>query len=122
MVNKLRTPVIVNKTATIAQNTSLSDAVEIAGYHYMGIVMPAAWTTSATLTFQVSADGTTYQNLYDDSGNEVSLSGSAASKSYSLDSLALKLAPWNYMKIRSGTAASAVNQAAARSITVILKE
>ena len=122
MVNKLRTPVIANKTATIAKDASLSDAVEIAGYHYMGIVMPAAWTTSATLTFQVSADGTTYQNLYDDSGAEVTVSGVAASISISLDALALKLAPWNYIKIRSGTASSAVNQAAARSITVILKE
>jgi len=110
---------IVVKSAVIAKNTSLSGAVDIGGCKYLGISMPAAWD-AASLTFQVSHDGTTYQNLYNDSGVEVSVTA-AASRNIALDVVALDLAPWQYVKIRSGTAASAVNQTAARTLTVVGK-
>jgi hypothetical protein len=103
-------------TATIAQNASLSGAVYIGDYRYFAIQMPAAWT-AAGLTFQGSLDGATYQNLYDDAGNEVSASA-AASINISLDSVALKIVPYRYLKIRSGTAASAVNQEDVRVLTI----
>jgi len=110
------------KTVTIAKDGSLSSAVQIAGYHFYGIVMPDTWDASTTLTFQCSHDGSTYQELQDDSGAAVSVSGAAASKNISLDSIALKLVPWNSIKIRSGTASSAVPQTAERTITVVMKE
>lgn len=102
-------------TATIALNASLSGAVHLGSGVLTGIVMPAAWD-AAGLTFQVSADdGTTYNNLYDEFGAEVAVSAST--------SRFIRLNPteWlgvQYLKVRSGTAAVAVNQTAARSIVL----
>lgn len=107
------------KTATIALNASLSDVVEIGSAKFLGLVMPAAWDT-AGITFQVSYDGTNFQNLYNDSGVEVSVTA-AASRNIALDVVALDLAPWQFIKIRSGTAASAVNQTAARTLYLVGK-
>jgi hypothetical protein len=74
--------------------------------------MPAAFT-GTTLTFQVSADGSTYQALYDSTGaNQVSMAV-AASRSYDLPA---ELASWPYWKIVSGSA-----EGDARSLTVVSK-
>ena len=108
-------------TATIAINASLSGEVDLGSYRLAGIVMPAAWT-AANLTFQVaSATGGTFQDLYDDGGNEVTVTA-AVSRSLGLDLLAGTLAPWRFIKIRSGTSGVAVNQAAARTITLVCKQ
>jgi hypothetical protein len=108
------------KTATIAESGSLSSEVDLEGYIIAQISMPAAWT-AASLTFQVATTtGGTFQDLYDDSGNEVTSSASA-SKVYAQDINITKLAGARFLKIRSGTSASAVAQAAERTITLILK-
>lgn len=107
------------KSATIANGASLSGSVEIGSAKHIGIVMPSAWTT-ADLTFQVSYDGTNWQNLYNDSGVEVEVPA-AASRNISLDVAALSLAPWQYLKIRSGTSGTAVTQGAARTLYVVCK-
>lgn len=99
------------RSATIASGASLSHAVDLGDGKFNGISIPAGWAEAATaITFQVSADGTTWQNLYDDEGHETSATV-AASRNIGLSSIALDLAPWRWIKIRSGTAASAVNQA-----------
>lgn len=109
----------ITHTATIANNTAVSDAVSIAGAHYIGLVMPATWT-GANLTFQTSHDGVTYQNLYDDDGVEVTVQA-AASRNIGIKTAALALAPWRYLKIRSGTSGTPVNQGGERTITAVLK-
>ncbi len=101
-------------TATIANGESLSDALDLKGYGLTGFQMPTSWTT-ANLTFQVSVDGTTYQNLYDDLGNEVTVTA-AASRFIRVDPALF--VGFEKIKVRSGTSGSAVNQAAARSIVV----
>lgn len=109
-------PTVIN--ATIAASASLSDAVRLPpGRVLVGIVMPAAWDTAA-LTFQVSLDGATFQNAYVAAGTEVSVTAAAAT------TIALDPATWLHapiLKIRSGTAASPVNQTAARTLTLILR-
>jgi hypothetical protein len=112
---------LLYSTATIAKSGSLSGAVDMGNFRYFSIQMPAAWT-AAGLTFQGSLDGTTYQNIYDDSGSEVYIPTVSASTNVSCDSIALKLIPYRYIKIRSGTAASAVNQEAARTIYLLGKD
>ena len=108
------------KTAVIAIDTSLSAEVDLEGFRLAGIVMPAAWT-AANLTFQVAtATGGTFQDLYDDAGNEVTVTA-AVSRSHGIDLLAGVLAPWRFLKIRSGTSGVAVNQAAARTISLVCK-
>ena len=80
------TPVILQneteaQTVTIAATASLSDAARLPnGHEVVGITMPAAWT-AANLTFQASPDGSTFYNLYDDEGNEVTVTAAASRRS-----------------------------------------
>lgn len=101
----------------IASGASLSGVIDIDGGLAYSLHMPSAWTT-ANLTFQASYDGTTFNNVYDDAGNEVTVTA-AASRAITI--LSNYLTPFKYIKIRSGTSGSAVNQAADRAIIVELK-
>ena len=98
------------RTATIASGESLSHKIDVGNGKFHGLSIPAGWAAGATaITFQVSHDGVTWQDLYNDTGTEVSATA-AASRNVSLSSIALDLAPWRFIKIRSGTSASAVTQ------------
>jgi hypothetical protein len=104
------------RTVTIANGASLSDAVDLGGRKLIAIDMPASWT-AASLTFQASVDGTTFDNVYD-GATERSLT--VAASYYSM----LNIGDWvgcRYLKLRSGTAASAVNQGGDRVITLVLQ-
>ena len=106
------------ETATIAINESLSDGIDLKGGSVVRIGMPAAWT-AADLTFQISDDGgTTYRNVYWDWGPEMVVDAAA--------SITIELSPFvklnriDYIKVRAGTAAVPVAQAAARSILLVV--
>lgn len=98
-------------TATIAINTAASTVIDIRGYAQMGFQIPSAFT-GASVSFQVSADNSTFVALHDTSNAAVSQTVTA-SKAYTLP---ISIFPWGYMKI-----ISASNEAAARSIIVALK-
>lgn len=105
----------VDLTATIAANGSLSSAVHLDSRLPCRIDMPAAWD-EAPLTFQVSTDGVNYADLYDQSGNEYTVTAAAGR--------AIALTPSdffgaNYIKVRSGPASPAVPQTAARTLTIV---
>lgn len=108
--------------ATIADDASLSGAVDLgAGRVLVAIEMPADWT-AADLTFQVcSTSGGTYQDLYDQNGTEKNFKV-AADRFVGLDDGSFWLGV-RYLKVRSGTAASAVAQdrAAGTVINLITK-
>ena len=100
--------------ATIAINTSLSDAVALGGRVPTVIMMSAAWT-AASLTFQGSPDAATYYDLYDSDGTEINIPAAAARR------IILSSAPFTdhkYLRIRSGTATIPINQAAAAVLYV----
>jgi hypothetical protein len=109
------------KTATIGTAANgQSDEVDLSGFELCAIQMPATWTT-ANLTFLASnATGGTFNDLYDDAGNEVSVTA-AASRVISLDSVALKLGALRFIKVRSGTTGTPVQQGGSRALTLILK-
>ena len=108
------------KTVTIASGaTGLSDIIDLEGYQLFGIQMPATWVT-ANITFQTSFDGTTFQDAYDDSGLEITLQA-LQGKNISVDINALKLAPWKYVKFRSGTSGTPVDQTATRVLKIVAK-
>jgi hypothetical protein len=101
-------------TVVIANGASLSGAVDLGGRKLVGIIMPDTWT-AASLTFQGSVDGTNFFNVYD-GATERALT--VAANYYS----AQNIADWvgfRWIKVRSGTAGSAVNQAAERTLTVV---
>ena len=109
---------LVQQTATIAAGASLSGVVSLTEHTLHGIAIPAVWTT-ANLTFQVSLDGTTFFELYDDAGNEIVVTAPAGAY------LALDPTRWrpiNCLKIRSGTSGIPVNQTVAAAITLNTKQ
>lgn len=103
--------------ATIAASGSLSDAVTLREQTVVAIEMPAAWT-AASITLQASADGSTFNNVYTSGGDEVEYTV-AASRFIPLDPD--DMAGMRYVKIRSGTAATPVNQAAERNIKLVAR-
>jgi hypothetical protein len=97
---------------TIANGASLSDGGALGGRIPTIIMMPAEWT-AAGLTFQGSHDGTTYYDLYDEDGTELTIPTSATRR--------IIISPTHftdhkYLKVRSGTAATAIAQGAERII------
>jgi len=107
-----------HKTAAIAASANLSEAVLVDGAAIVGIVMPATWT-AANLTFQVSVDGTTYNNLYDQFGTEVNV---PASTSRYIQTNPADFEGFVYIKVRSGTSGTPVTQAAQALLTLAVEE
>lgn len=98
-------------TLTIANGATTSDKFAAGGHVIFGLVVPSAFT-GTSLTFSVSADDSTYQTLYDNTGTVVSLTVST-SRSFDLPTA---LAAWPYFKIISGS-----SEGAARSLVVVAK-
>jgi hypothetical protein len=103
-------------TATIANGQSLSGAVDLGTNRLFAIVMPAAMT-GTSLTFQASHDGSTYNNIYGDDGNE--LTYTTAASRYVVVSSPAKWVGVRYLKIRSGTSGAPSAEGAARSLIVV---
>lgn len=110
---------------TIAIDTSLSAALPLGGSNtwgeyqgntLFGIEMPGVWTT-ANITFQASADGVEYQNVYDQYGTELVITAAAAR--FILVSPST-FAGMRYLKVRSGTTGTPVSQAAERVVKLVL--
>lgn len=104
-------------TAAIAASSSLSSQVDIGPGYLVGLYVPANWT-SANITFQASPDGgATWGELYSYLGQEWTFV--AAPSTY----LTVDPTQWRgprSLKVRSGTAASAVNQTASVNVTLIV--
>ena len=114
--------VIQVRPAVIANGASQSGILDLDGgeRQITSIQMPAAWT-AASLTFLVSHDGVTFVPLYWD-GAEYTIAaagGAAASLGVSLEPSAL--AGWRFVRVRSGVAATAVNQGAERTLQVLTR-
>ena len=110
-----------SRTATIASGAAVSDEAIINDYFVTGIHMPADWT-AANLTFQAASEpGGTFYDVYDSDGTELAVTA-AEDRSIGLTSAeSAVLSGFRVIKVRSGTSASPVNQAAARSVVLILK-
>jgi hypothetical protein len=103
--------------AAIANGESLSGAVDLGNYRLFGIQMdPTAWTAAA-LTFKVSVTGVDFYDLYDDTGTEQNWTVSA--QKFVQVSQPAKWLGIRYIKVRSGTSGSPVNQGGARALTLI---
>ena len=119
---------VTYKEVTIANGASLSGEADLGSYQLIAIQMPAAWT-AAVLTFQgrpgmaddvLAHPNEVLQNVYDDSAAEVTCQA-AASRYIALTASVLDaLTGCGALKVRSGTSGAAVNQAAARTLTLVL--
>ena len=105
-------------SVSIEENKSLTDKINLGGLRLFGICMPAAWS-DANLTFQMSPDGEqNWSNIKAMNGVEVTAVVGAG------DCVVLdptKFATFQYLRVRSGTAASPINQVATRNLCLILR-
>jgi hypothetical protein len=106
--------------AIIPNGTALSNGVQSYGATFVGLVTPAAWT-AADITFDVSKDGTTWFPLFDNAGAEVKIPSASiptgAGQAFAL--LSTIFQGWSWLRVRSGVSATPVNQAAARTVTLV---
>ena len=108
---------MITRDVVIGAGESLSAALnDLDGCAIVGLVMPAAWT-AANLTLQMSADDSTFKDVYDALGVEKTIVAGAA-RYIQINPADLMGA--NALKIRSGTTGTPVVQAASRTITLIL--
>lgn len=110
---------------TIASGASITTVVDgsgvplndMYGTNLVALIMPAIWT-AASVTFQVSIDNTNFYNLYNPDGTEyvvVAVSGHCVT----LDPE--DFAAFRFLKIRSGTSGSPVNQGQDSILTLITR-
>lgn len=112
------------RSAAIAANTYLTAAIDLEGEILTAVQIPAAWT-AAGLTFQASHDGTTFGDVHDDDGTEVTLTSAAIviSRFVVLKEATKQLfAGVRHIKIRSGPAASPVTQSELRTLQLITRQ
>ena len=102
--------------AVIAPGASLTNQIDIGPGILVGLVIPSGWT-SASVTFQASTDGgATWAELYTYAGAELTLTATAGTF------LAIDPTQWKgvrSIKLRSGTAASPVNQTSGATVTLV---
>lgn len=107
------------KTATIASGATTSNSIDLDNYatmeSLMGLVMPAAFT-GASISFNVSNDDSTYQQLYNSANAAVSISITAAKNYGFSNDVCQNLRPWRFIQI-----VSASSEGAERTITLIRK-
>lgn len=112
-------PILVDgaSTVTIADTASLSDAEDLAGGALVGVITPAT-LAGTSLTFQASADGTNFYNLYNADGTEytVTISTSRWTILPPADFAGIR-----WIKLRTGTAGSPQVQNAARTLTLVAR-
>lgn len=110
-------------TVTIAKDASQSGEIELQGQiNGFAIEMPTAWDT-ASITFLGShSAGGTYKKIVGDTGTELTVTA-ATNEIIAIDTATKvqALRGFKYIKVRSGTAASPVTQAAERTLYLITK-
>lgn len=109
------------QNAVIANGTSTTGNIDLRGKALTGILMPAAWT-AASLTFDVSRDGTNFFPLHDRTAAYViaAAGGAAAGLAITMDPEVF--GDWTHVRIRSGVIGTYVNQGAARTLVVLTRD
>lgn len=117
--SELYSNVLYYETATIdTAATALSSGINLNGLLLVGLTKADIDWDTANMTFQVSHDGATYVDLYTSAGLEktVTVSIDTDAQYFSLDPS--DFAGVKYIKIRSGTQATPVQQTESQDIIV----
>jgi len=110
----------ISQAFTFAASASLSSEINLSGFNLHAIQCPSALTNTTFTFLGCDVKGGTYQSIYDDAGTEVSVTV-GTSRCVSLTNVALALAPYQWIKVRGGTAATPVVEAAARTLGMLSK-
>jgi hypothetical protein len=103
---------------TIPAGQALSDAVSSGNRGLLGYLLPPAWDP-AVLTLQGSLDGANFFDVFDSFGTEIVFT--VAANRLILPEVRLPFG-FPFIRVRSGTAASPVNQTAQRVIVAFNRE
>lgn len=118
---------------TIPANMSLSGEVDLGGMSLVGIEVPASWAGTA-ITFQSKSNKTedldasgnnnspVWKNVYDDAGTEVSVVVGQNQIHVVGTVTKAAIGALRFLRLRSGSAASPVNQNPGKDIRLICKE
>lgn len=119
---KLKPTTRTRATVTIASGTAVSPLASITSGTLLGFIAPAAWDT-AEFSIDVSTDTSLWnsvEGIITPTGLvTASWSSLTPGAAYAVDLQALL--PWSYIRFRSGTMASPVNQSAARTFTIVTR-
>lgn len=105
-------------SVTIAAGQSLSAIAGLDRQYLVGIAMPAQWT-AAEITLQADPGDGVLRDVYGPLGTELSIPVGA--NRYILLEPALT-AGLSSLRLRSGTSAAAVNQAAQRALLLVIRD
>lgn len=111
-------PLAIAKTVTVADGASLSGAAFTEYLELCGVITDSGWNTAA-LSFQGSLDNTNFFNVFN-GATELSYAAIAASSWVAFDPALFLGIP--YIKVRSGTAGTPVNQTGASVVTLVLRQ
>lgn len=111
-----QTPQLIESSVTIA-STTVSGVLDCTQGRVVRIDVPIPWT-AANMTFQVSGDNATFTDLYDASGTEYTVTVGSTSTSRSVIIPYADLIGARFLKIRSGTTGTPVDQGGSRVIRV----
>jgi hypothetical protein len=105
----------IDSTLISTGATGLTPVIDLTGRTLTAIGMSTAWT-AGVMTFQASTGSTaTFRNVYGSTGNELTLT-TTANRHVAVDSNLFRSI--RFLKIRSGTGATPVVQATARTLSV----
>jgi hypothetical protein len=104
---------------TIANGESLSAALQLNGLMGEAIIMPGTWTAAGLSFAACETEGGTYLPLADALGVEITLVVAASTRVVLPLGL---LRGHNFIKLRSGTSAAAVNQGGDRAIALLARD
>jgi hypothetical protein len=108
----------ITEPVTIGAGASLSGASsKFNGYGLVGILTASTWD-AAKLTFEGSNDGTNFFKIVTNAA-EYEVASVTGAACIAVDPNVF--VAWDYIKVRSGTSASAVNQADETIVTLVFK-
>lgn len=114
-------PFTYQHTVTIDTSAGgLSAAIDLSYMTPIGIIGSTDWDTG-NLTFQCSFDGTTYGNMYNDAGSEYTVTVPTTDGGDWLSLDPADFAGINFLKIRSGTSGTPVQQTNASTLYLITR-
>jgi len=110
---------VVFNGPTIAAGQSLSFGLDCTSGRLVRITMPAAWA-GANLSFQISTDGTFYNDLFSIDGTEIIIPV-VAGTAVVVAQLGAALEAIQFLKLRSGSRSYPVVQPAQRDFAVAVE-
>lgn len=119
-------------SAVIPPNEALSNTVDLGTHSLVALEMPEGWA-GTSITFQSKAraqedvDGPAYapedlDNVFDSGGNEITWTVAAGRVVVPTAAHESAMRPIRYLRIRSGTSGTPVNQNPQRIIRLLTKE